>query len=109
MKWLVVAGAVSVCACGEAPPPPLSEAHVAFSKACVAAGDSQDLCECRAAKIDGLVADGSVSEEVQRAFLLQAEGKEDEADAIMMTLPPGDLLHQPSMIAKAQLECVPAN
>jgi hypothetical protein len=109
MKWLALVGMVALAGCGEPAPPPPSEAHVAFSKACVAAGDTEELCECRADKIDGLVADGSVSPEVQQAFLLQAQGKEDEADAIMMTLPPGDLLHQPSMLAKAQLECVAPN
>jgi hypothetical protein len=108
MKWLVAAGAVLLTGCGEATPPP-SEAHVAFTKACVAAGDAAAVCECRATRIDALVADGSVSEAVQRAFLLQAQGKEDEADAIMVTLPPGDLLHQPSLIAEAQLACVAPN
>lgn len=107
MKWLVLAGAVVSVGCGEATPPP-SEAHVAFTKACVAGGDAADVCECRASKIDALVADGSVSAQVQQAFLLQAQGKEEEADAIMVTLPPGDLLHQPSLIAEAQLSCVPA-
>ena len=105
MKWLALAGAVVLVGCGEATPP-LSEAHVAFAKACVAAGDTEAVCECRATRIDALVADGSVSEKVQQAFLLQAQGKEDEADAIMVTLPPGDLLHQPSLIAEAQLACV---
>ena len=108
MKRLVLGGAMLIAGCGEPPPPPPSEAHVAFSKACIAAGDTEELCECRANKIDELVANGSVSEKVQQAFLLQAQGKEDEADAIMMTLPPSDLLHQPSMIAEAQLQCVPA-
>lgn len=108
MKWLALAGVVVVAGCGEATPPP-SEAHVAFTKACVSAGDTAAVCECRATKIDALVADGSVSEEVQRAFLLQAQGKEDEADAIMVTLPPGDLLHQPSLIAEAQLACAAPN
>lgn len=108
MKWLVLAGVVLVAGCGEAMLPP-SETHVAFTKACVAGGDAADVCECRATKIDALVADGSVSEEVQRAFLLQAQGKEDEADAIMVTLPPGDLLHQPSLIAEAQLACAASN
>ncbi len=105
MKWLVLAGAVLVAGCGEVTPP-LSEAHVAFTKACVAAGDAAAVCTCRATRIDALVADGLVSEEVQRALLLQSQGKEDEADAIMVTLPPGDLLHQPSLIAEAQLACV---
>lgn len=104
MKWLVFVGAVVAAGCGVAPPPP-SEAHVAFAKACVAAGDAAAVCECRATRIDALVADGSVSAEVQRALLLQSQGKEDEADAIMLTLPPGDLLHQPSLIAEAQLAC----
>jgi hypothetical protein len=106
MKWMVAAAVVLVAGCGEATPPP-SEAHVAYAKACVAAGDAEALCECWADKIDTLVADGSVSEQVQRAFLLQAQGKEDEADAIMVTLPPGDLLHQPIAIAEAQKQCLP--
>jgi len=109
MRWLLLAGIVALSSgCGEATPQP-SEAHVAVTKACLAAGDSEALCECRATRIDQLVADGSVSEKVQQAFLLQAQGKEEEADAIMVTLPPGDLLHQPSLIAEAQLSCVPPN
>lgn len=98
------AAALLLGACGEAKAPP-SAAHVALAKACVDAGGQAQVCECQATKVDELVAGGEVSPEVQRALVLQAEGKEDEADAIMSKLPPADLFKQPSRIAEAQLAC----
>jgi len=93
-----------LAACGESEPPPSAE-HVAFTEACTAGGGDPAMCECRASKIDELVAGADVSPEVQQAFLLQEQGKEDEADAIMQGLPPNVLFEQPSRIAEAQLEC----
>lgn len=108
MLRLMVLGlglAVTIAGCGESKPPPSVE-HVAFTEACTASGGEAAMCECRATKIDELLAAQEISPEVRDAFLLQEQGKEDEADAIMQTLSPGDLLHQPSAIATAQQECV---
>lgn len=107
MRIVVAIGALVVLAgCGgSASPPPPSEAHVALASACVAGGGDKALCECQASKVDELVKSGVVSAEVQQALVLQAKGQEDAADAIMLKLPPSDLLNQPSLIAQAQLEC----
>lgn len=99
----VVLGAL-LGGCGEATPP-LSEAHVSLAKTCVADGGEAAVCECEATKIDELVTQGLVSKDVQQALVLQSEGKETEANEIMLKLPPSDLLHQPSLIAEARLKC----
>ena len=99
-----VALALLAAGCGESKPPP-SEAHVALAKACVEGGGQAALCECQAVKVDELVASGEVSADVQHALVLQAKGEEDAANEIMLKLPPEDLFNQPSLIAKAQLEC----
>ncbi len=99
-----LAAVALLAACGETKPPPSAE-HVAFTEACTAGGGDPAMCECRAGKIDALVAAADVSPEVQQAFLLQEQGKEEEADAIMQGLPPNVLFEQPSRIAEAQLEC----
>lgn len=90
---------------GEAVPPP-SEAHVAFSKACVAGGGTDALCECQAAKIDELVSSGELSPEFQRAVLLQEQGQDDAADAIMQTLDVHQLFNQISRVGDAKQGCV---
>jgi hypothetical protein len=104
MRVVLLVGVLVVGGCGEAKPP-VSEAHVALAKACVEGGGEATLCECQATKVDELVTAGDVSREVQEALVLQARGQEDAANEIMLKLPPDDLFNQPSMIAKAQLEC----
>jgi hypothetical protein len=106
LKWLGAAAAVAVLAgCGEAAPPPPSEAHIAFAKACVAGGGDGEQCECRAGKIDALVTTGELSAEFQRAVLLQEQGKEDEAEAIMQTMGIDESFKQLTRVGDAQLEC----
>jgi hypothetical protein len=95
-----------LAACGEAKPP--SAEHVALAKACVADGGTAEQCECQAAKVDDLLKSGEISAEVLKAQVLQAQGKEDEADAIMAALPDNVRFEQPSRIAEAQLSCHPA-
>lgn len=109
MRALVFTACLALlAACGESRPAPSPE-HVAFTEACMASGGDPGMCECRAGKIDELVAAADVSPEVQRAVLLQEQGREEEADAIMQALPPNVLFEQPSRIAEAQLECHKAN
>ena len=38
-------------------------------------------------------------------LILQAQGKEDEADAIMLALPYNERFEHPSLVAERQLEC----
>lgn len=104
VRVLALTAIVALAGCGEAAKP-LSAEHVAFAKACVDGGGQAELCECQATKIDELVEAGQVTPDVQRAMLLQAQGKEEEAEAIMVQLPPKDLFEQPSLIAAAQLQC----
>lgn len=103
---VVVFGALA--ACGEAAPA-LSAEHVAFTTACTAGGGAAELCECRAGKLDELAKDGIITAEVARAYLLQEQGKEDEAQAIMETLSPADLLYQPTAILEAEQACLTPN
>jgi hypothetical protein len=96
----------ALAGCGGAAPA-LSPEHVAFTTACTQSGGAAELCECRAGKLDELTSDGIISAEVARAYLLQEQGKEDEAQAIMETLAPADLLYQPMAIAEAEQVCLP--
>ena len=106
MKWVgAVAMAGLLAACGETPPPPPSEAHVAFSKACIAGGGTDASCGCQADKIDALVASGEISPEFQKAVLLQEQGQDDAADAIMQTLDVHQLFNQISSVGDAKQSC----
>ena len=104
IAFTIAALGVLAAGCGESVPPP-SKAHVALAEACVEGGGEAALCECQATKVDELVTSGGVSAEVQQALVLQAKGEEDAANDIMLKLLPEDLFNQPSLIAKAQLEC----
>lgn len=106
MKWVVAALAIAgLVACGETPPPPPSEAHVAFSKACVTGGGTDASCECQADKIDALLASGEISPEFQKAVLLQEQGQDDAADEIMQTLDVHQLFNQISSLGDAKQSC----
>lgn len=108
MKWVVAALAVAgLAACGETPLPPPSEAHVAFSKACVTGGGTEASCECQAGKIDALVESGDLSADFQRAVLLQEQGQDDAADEIMQTLDVHQLFNQISALGDAKQSCAP--
>lgn len=106
MKLVLAALSVAgLAACGETAPPPPSEAHVAFSKACIAGGGTDALCGCQADKIDALVASGEISPEFQKAVLLQEQGQDDAADAIMQTLDVHQLFNQISSVGDAKQAC----
>ncbi|RYG30355.1 MAG: hypothetical protein EON93_14990, partial [Burkholderiales bacterium] len=77
---------LAVTACGESKPP-LSAEHVEYTKLCVDAGGDRTHCECQATKVDELTTSGEINPKVREALILQAQGKEDEADAIMLALP----------------------
>jgi hypothetical protein len=105
MKWLGLAAMAAVVAgCGESKPPP-SEAHVAFSKACVAGGGTEASCDCQAVRIDALVASGEMSADFQRAVLLQEQGDEAAAEEIMQTLDVHQLFNQISRLGDAKQAC----
>lgn len=105
MKWVLAAGVLALAGCGGESKPPPSEAHVAFSKACVAGGGTDASCECQAAAIDALVASGELSPEFQKAVLLQEQGQDDAADAIMQTLDVHQLFNQISSVGEAKQGC----
>lgn len=95
---------LGLSACGESEPPPSAQ-HVEYTKLCVDAGGEQAHCECQATKIDELLTAGAINPKVQEALILQAQGKEDEADAIMLALPYNERFEHPSLVAERQLEC----
>ena len=99
---------LAVSACGESTPP-LSAEHVELAKLCVDGGGEQAHCECQATKVDELLAAGEINPKIQEALILQAQGKEDEADAIMLALPYDERFEHPSLVAARQLECETPN
>ena len=100
----LVAIVFAVSACGESAPPPSAD-HVELAKLCVDGGGEPAHCECQATKVDELLAAGEINPKIQQALLLQAQGKEDEADAIMLSLPYNERFEHPSLVAARQLEC----
>jgi hypothetical protein len=106
MTFLTGLAALALLAgCGGESKPPPSPAHAQMAKLCVDGGGEQAHCECQAAKVDELLANNAIGQDIQRALILQAEGKEDEADEIMLGLPYDQRFEQPSLVAAAQLEC----
>jgi len=95
---------LAITACGESKPPASAE-HVEYTKLCVDAGGEQGHCECQATKVDELLTAGVINPKIQEALILQAQGKEDEADAIMLALPYNERFEHPSLVAARQLEC----
>lgn len=91
-------------ACGDSKPAPSAE-HVEMTKLCVDAGGEQAHCECQATKIDELVVSGEVNPDLRKAMLLMAQGKEDEADQVMLSLPYDQRFEHSSLVAERQLEC----
>lgn len=101
----MLVGALVASGCGDSSPPPPSAAHIAFARACVTAGGAGEQCECRAGKIDALVTSGELTPDFQRAVLLQEQGKEEEAEAIMQTMGVDESFRQLTRVGDAQLEC----
>lgn len=95
---------LAVTACGESKPPPSAE-HVEYTKLCVDAGGEQAHCDCQATKLDELLASGAINPDIQKAMLLSAQGKEDEADAVLAALPQNEQFEHASLVAEKQLEC----
>lgn len=104
----LTAMALALAACGETKPPQSAE-HVEMTKLCVDAGGEQAHCECQATKVDELLQAGAINPDVRKALLLQAQGKEDEADAVMLALPYNERFEHPSLVAEKQLECETAS
>jgi len=105
VRLTIVAVMLLAAGCAPSQPPP-SEDHVRLAKACVAGGGDKAHCECEATKVDDLLASGSIDPEVAQALILQAEGKEDEADKIMLGVEYRKRFEQPSLVAEEKLKCV---
>ena len=104
-RVLVLAAMVlAVSGCAESKPPPSAQ-HAEYTKLCIDAGGDQTHCECQATKVDELLTAGEINPKIQEALILQAQGKEDEADAIMLALPYNERFEHPSLVAEKQLEC----
>jgi hypothetical protein len=103
----ILALAASACG-GESKPPPSAE-HVEMAKLCVDGGGDQAHCECQATKVDELLEAQAINPQIQRALILQAQGKEDEADQIMLALPYNERFEHTSLVAEKQLECEAAS
>jgi outer membrane PBP1 activator LpoA protein len=103
MRVMVVVAGLLLAGCAEREPAPSAE-HLALVEGCVAEGRAAETCECEADGVDALLRDGTISDKVLQAEILQSQGKEEEADAIMQTLTPAELFSA-SSIGEAKLAC----
>lgn len=105
VRFTIVAAMLLAAGCAPSQPPP-SEGHVRMAKACVAGGGEKAHCECEATKVDELLASNSIDPEVAQALILQAEGKEDEADKVMLSVEYTKRFEQSALVAEEKLKCV---
>lgn len=101
----VVAAVVLLVACNDNKAPPPSEQHVEMTKICVINGGDQAHCECQATKLDELVAASEIDPVVYKALILQAQGKDDEAEAAFMSLDYDSRFKQSTLAGEAMVSC----
>lgn len=97
-------GLLVACNSPEQPPPP-SEQHVAMTKICVKNGGDAQHCECQATKLDELLNAQEIDPAVYKALILQAEGKEEEAEQAFMSLDYDARFKQSTLAGEAMVSC----
>ncbi|HVY87773.1 MAG TPA: hypothetical protein VG942_02840 [Hyphomonadaceae bacterium] len=97
MKKILVVTAIALlaAACGD-------NGKTAMVNKCVKEGQSQKVCDCIVAKMEK-----SVDKDVFRAMTLDAEGKTEESEKLMKSLPAEKQMS--AMGALSALECVSLN
>jgi hypothetical protein len=107
MNVMGVVAAVALlvgCNDGDKPQPP-SEQHVQMTKICVANGGDAAHCECQATKLDELLDASEIDPAVYKALILQAEGKDDEAEEAFMALDYDSRFKQSTLAGEAMVSC----
>ncbi len=102
----VVAAVALLVACnGQEQAAPPSEQHAEMTKICITNGGDQAHCECQATKLDELVAASEIDPVVYKALILQAQGKDDEAEAAFMSLDYDSRFKQSTLAGEAMVSC----
>jgi hypothetical protein len=101
-----LAAVVLLVACNaQEQPPAASEQHVQMAKICVKNGGDTAHCECQATKLDELLNAQEIDPAVYKALILQAEGKEDEAEQAFMALDYDARFKQSTLAGEAMVSC----
>lgn len=104
MIGMAALGLLVACNSPEQPPAP-SEQHVQMTKICVKNGGDTVHCECQATKLDELLSAQEIDPAVYKALILQAEGKEDEAEQAFMALDYDARFKQSTLAGEAMVSC----
>jgi hypothetical protein len=106
MRFAVAVGValLGIAGCGEAAKPKTPE-HLALVSACKSDGGKQKDCECVAGKTDELLASESITPDMYKALVLQAQGKVEESDAIMEKMDIHEKFAQVTAVGDANAAC----
>lgn len=104
MLALIAIGLLVACSPPDQPAAP-SEQHVQLARACVSSGGDKAHCECQASKLDELLEAGTIDLTVYKALVLQAEGKEEEAEKAFMALDYDARFKQSTLAGEAMVSC----
>lgn len=98
---MATVGVIAFSACGEAGTPE----HAALVGFCRSDGGKQPACTCAADRTVQLFKDNRISPDMFRALVLEAEGKADEAEAILQTMSIDEKFAQVTAIGEAKAGC----
>jgi hypothetical protein len=101
----ILAAVALLVACNDNKTPPPSEQHAQMTKICLTNGGDQAHCECQATKLDELVAANEIDAVVYKALILQAQGKDEEAEAAFMSLDYDNRFRQSTLAGEAMVSC----
>ncbi len=104
MIGVAAIGLLVACNSPEQPPPP-SEQHVQMTRICVKNGGDAAHCECQATRLDELLNAQEIDPAVYKALILQAEGKEEEAEQAFMALDYDARFKQSTLAGEAMVSC----
>ena len=105
MIGLAAIGLLVACNGQDKPAAPATEQHVQMAKMCVKNGGDAAHCECQATKLDELLDAQEIDPAVYKALILQAEGKEEEAEQAFMALDYDARFKQSTLAGEAMVSC----
>jgi hypothetical protein len=91
-------------ACGEAQKPKTPE-HIALVKYCESDGGKAKACECATDKMEELLAQNTISADMYKALVLEAQGKIEESQAIIEKMDVHQQFGQVTAVGDAKMAC----
>jgi hypothetical protein len=92
----------AVSACGGATN---TAEHAALVKFCESGGGKRQVCSCAADRTEQLVKEAAISSDMFRALVLEAQGRAEEADAILESMSIDEKFRQVAAIGEAKVSC----